>query len=329
METENKVVRLSPLNNLVFSCIFQSAEKAGQAMLEFLNAILVHVGEEPIEEIISMVSEYPLIFDSVGQKYGRLDVRVKAKSGRIFDIEVQIEKDFVNERSFFYGGKLVTNEFESGLTYDKMPPVRVINIVDFYIREDHENVVEPVVMVYENDREKQATDVFKMYHIQMPAFRKNHKTLESVKDDLFLTWLYMLDKGYKSKEEMEEMAAMTEGMMNFAKQYNIAINDPLLVRRYQMDQDAKREEAFRLSLAETKGFKRGEEKGFELGKEDGFKLGKEDGFKLGKEDGFKLGKEDGMRKAHFDTARQMKADGMDPKLIAKYTGLPESDILNL
>ena len=26
---------------------------------------------------------------------------------------------------------------------------------------------------------------------------------------------------------------------------------------------------------------------------------------------------------------QMKADGMDPKLIAKYTGLPESDILNL
>lgn len=173
MNTEKKNVRLSPLNNLVFSCIFQSEEKAGKAMLEFLNAILIHVGEEPIEEIISMVSEYPLISDSVGQKYGRLDVRVKAKSGRIFDIEVQIEKDFVNERSFFYGGKLVTNEFESGLTYDKMPPVRVINIVDFYIRDNHENVVEPVVMVYENDREKQATDVFKMYHIQMPVFRKN------------------------------------------------------------------------------------------------------------------------------------------------------------
>lgn len=305
MESEKKTVRLSPLNNLVFSCIFQSAEKAGKAMLEFLNAILVHVGEEPIEEIISMVSEYPLISDSVGQKYGRLDVRVKAKSGRIFDIEVQIEKDFVNERSFFYGGKLVMNEFESGLTYDKMPPVRVINIVDFYIRDDHENVVEPVIMVYENDREKQATDVFKMYHIQMPAFRKDYKTLDSVKDDLFLTWLYMLDKGYQSSEEMEELAAMTEGMLNFAKQYNIAINDPLLVRRYQMDQDAKREEAFRMSLAETKGFKRGEEKGFKQGKEDGKKANQ------------------------LENARRMKADGLDPKLIAKYTGLPESEIINL
>ncbi len=310
---DKKVVRLSPLNNLVFSCIFQSEEKSGQAMLEFLNAILVHVGEEPIEEIISMMSEYPLISESVGQKYGRLDVRVRAKSGRIFDIEVQIEKDYVNERSFFYGGKLVTNEFESGLTYDKMPPVRVINIVDFYIREDHQNVVEPVIMVYENAREEQATDVFKMYHIQMPAFRKNHKTLASVKDNLFLTWLYLLDQGYKSSEEMEELAAMTDGMLNFAKQYNIAINDPLLVRRYQMDQDAKREEAFRMSLAETKGFKRGEE----------------DGFRLGKEDGFRLGKEDGRKDAHFEDARRMKADGLDPKLIARYTGLSESEILNL
>ena len=163
----------------------------------------------------------------------------------------------------------------------------------------------------------------------MPAFRKNHKTLASVKDDLFLTWLYMLDNGYKSQEEMEELAAMTEGMLNFAKQYNIAINDPLLVRRYQMDQDAKREEAFRMSLAETKGFKRGEEKGFKQGEEKGFKQGKEDGFRLGKEDGFRLGKEDGQKAAKIENARRMKADGMDPALIAKYTGLPETEILKL
>ena len=148
-----------------------------------------------------------------------------------------------------------------------------------------------------------------MYHIQMPAFRKNHKTLASVKDDLFLTWLYMLDNGYKSQEEMEELAAMTEGMLNFAKQYNIAINDPLLVKRYQMDPDAKREEAFRMSLAETKGEKRG--------------------FKRGEEKGFKRGKEDGQRANQRDNARRMKEDGMEPMLIAKYTGLEESEVLKL
>ena len=130
-----------------------------------------------------------------------------------------------------------------------------------------------------------------------------------MKEDLFLEWLYQLDEGYKRKEEMEAMAAMTEGMLNFAKQYNIAINDPLLVRRYQMDQDAKREEAFRMSMAVRKG--------------------EENGYKHGKEDGFKLGKEDGQKIAQLEGARRMKADGMDPKLIAKYTGLPESEIINL
>ena len=64
---------------------------------------------------------------------------------------------------------------------------------------------------------------------------------------------------------MEELAAMTEGMLNFAKQYNIAINDPLLIRRYQMDQDAKREEAFRMSLAETRGMQQGIQKGIQQG----------------------------------------------------------------
>ena len=123
----------------------------------------------------------------------------------------------------------------------------------------------------------------------------------------------MLDKGYESIEEMEELAAMTEGMLNFAKQYNIAINDPLLVRRYQMDQDAKREEAFRMSLAETKGFKRGEEKGFKRGEEKGFKRGEEKGKKANQ----------------LESARRMTTDGLDPKLIAKYTGLPEAEIINL
>ena len=42
------VVRLSPLNAVVFACIFQDKEKTGPAMLEFLNVVLKNVNEEPI-----------------------------------------------------------------------------------------------------------------------------------------------------------------------------------------------------------------------------------------------------------------------------------------
>lgn len=126
-------------------------------MLEFLNAVLSHVGEEQINEIISMRSEYAVLGERADQKTGRLDVRVKAESGRLFDIEVQIEKDYMNERGFFYGGRMGSDEFEAGTPYDRMPEVRVINLVDFFVRDDHSNVVEPVVLSYANNPGEIAT----------------------------------------------------------------------------------------------------------------------------------------------------------------------------
>ena len=250
MSIEKKVVRVSPLNAVVFACIFQDVEKAGKAMMEFLNAVLEHVGEEPIVEILDMKSEYAVFGESADQKYGRLDVRVKAESGRLFDIEVQIDKDFMNERGFFYRGRMGEDEFKPGESYDKLPEVRVINIVDFYVRDDHSNVVEPVVLSYVNNPGEVATEKFKMYHIQLPAFRKEHKTLESVKGDTFNSWLYMFDRGYQDPDEMEVLSGMTEGLRNFAAQYNYAINDPDLIRRYRMFEDGKRDVATKVSVAE-------------------------------------------------------------------------------
>lgn len=250
MSIEKKVVRVSPLNAVVFACIFQDVEKAGKAMMEFLNAVLEHVGEEPIVEILDMKSEYAVFGESADQKYGRLDVRVKAESGRLFDIEVQIDREFMNERGFFYGGRMGEDEFKPGESYDKLPEVRVINTVDFYVRDDHSNVVEPVVFSYVNNPGEVATEKFKMYHIQLPAFRKEHKTLESVKGDTFNSWLYMFDRGYQDPDEMEVLSGMTEGLRNFAAQYNYAINDPDLIRRYRMFEDGKRDVATKVSVAE-------------------------------------------------------------------------------
>ena len=251
--SSKKVVRVSPLNAVVFTCIFQNVEKARKAMLEFLNAVLDHVGEEPIVEILDLKSEYAVFGESADQKYGRLDVRVKAESGRLFDIEVQIEKDFMNERGFFYGGRMGEDEFKPGASYEEMPEVRVINIVDFYVRDDKTNVVEPVYLTYGNNPGKIATDKFKMYHIQLPVFRKEHKTLESVIGDTFNAWLYAFDRGYQNPDEMEVLSGMTEGLRNFAAQYNLAISDPDLIRRYRMFEDGKHDVATKVSAARKSG----------------------------------------------------------------------------
>ena len=289
MSNKQKIVRISPLNAVVFACFFRDAEKAGKAMLDFLNAVLKHVGEEPIVEILDMKSEYAVFGEIADQKYGRLDVRVKTESGRLFDIEVQIDKDFMNERGFFCGGRMGEDEFKPGVPYDKMPEVRVINLVDFYVRDDHTHVVEPVVLSYENNPGEVATEKFKMYHIQLPAFRKEHKTLESVQGDPFLAWLYMFDRGYQNPDEMEVLPGMTEGLKNFATQYNYAINDPDLIRRYRMFEDGKRDVATKMSVAEKKG----------------------------------------AQKEKLQNAKGFKQQGVDPAIISSVTGLSLDEIAKL
>ena len=193
-------------------------------MLEFLNAVLNYVGEEPIEDIIDIKSEYSVIGERADQRTGRLDVLVKGVSGRLFDIEVQIDKDFMNERGFFYGGRILLDEFEAGTPYDKISQVCVINITNFHVRKSSE-VVEPVGIMYTKNPVEPATNAFSMYHIQMPEFRKLHRTLDSVKGNPFEAWLYMLDEGYKDEEKMKVLSQMSVGMKNFADQYGIAIND--------------------------------------------------------------------------------------------------------
>ena len=148
-------------------------------------------------------------------------------------------------------------------------------------------------MAYENNPTEIATNVFKMYNIQLPAFRKKYRTLESVRGDTFFSWLYLLDEGYKSESEMEVLSNMSEGMENFALRYHIAINDPRLKRLYRMQQDAEREEATRLSVAVTKA----EERGADL--------------------------------RNREIANGLIKSGVDPAIISKVTGLSPDEIARL
>lgn len=248
--------RLNPLNAVMFSCLFKDMDSR-LAMLELLNAILAEVGEEPIIKILDMKSEYSLITEGVGAKYGRVDVIVRTQSNRIFDIEVQIARDEMNNRDFFYGARLLSSEFKSGQKYSEMPKIRIINILDFLVREDNTDLVQTVSLNYDKEPRREATDVFKIYHIQMPIFRKEHKNFEEVKGNAFYTWLYLFDKGYKDKEEMSMIASISDGMKNFAQKYSIAINDPRLTRLYQMEQDAIRDENSRLDFAKREGKREG------------------------------------------------------------------------
>ena len=102
------------------------------------------------------------------------------------------------------------------------------------------------------------------------------------------------DQGYKDPEEMEVLSEMSEGLKNFAKRYNYAINDPELIRRYRMVEDGKRDVATRIAAAEEKAEARG--------------------------------REIGEARKNRENARAMRDAGIDVALIAQITGLDEVEI---
>lgn len=85
---------------------------------------------------------------------------------------------------------------------------------------------------------------------------------------------------------MEVLSEMSEGLKNFAKRYNYAINDPELIRRYRMVEDGKRDVATRIAVAEEKAEAR----------------------------------------KNRENARAMRNAGIDVALIAQITGLDEAEI---
>lgn len=118
------------------------------------------------------------------------------------------------------------------------------------------------------------------------------------------------DQGYKDPEEMEVLSEMSEGLKNFAKRYNYAINDPELIRRYRMVEDGKRDVATRIAAAEEKA----EARGREIGEARGREIGET------------RGREIGEARKNRENARAMRDAGIDVALIAQITGLDEVEI---
>lgn len=257
--------RLNPLSDIVFNNIFMDMS-AAPAMLGFINAVMRAAGDAAIDRIVRLESQYALMAEQIGKKSGRVDVYAESDDNQCFDVEVQLRGGFdINERDVFYAGKLIGGGMPAGETYDRLPRVRIINILDYVIRQDQGDYLQPVGLIYRLPNTEggmtDATNALRIYHIQLPLFRKRFETLQSTRGDALATWLYAFDRGYKSREEMEVLSSMTEGLGTFARRYNRATDDPHLRALYEYELSARMDDASRIASAMKEGEARGEARG--------------------------------------------------------------------
>ena len=267
MKNESEsIIRLNPLADVVFSCMFRNMQSA-PAMKGIINAVLADANDELIEEVIDMKSQYSQIGTYPMVRGGRLDVKVKSASGELFDIEIQLNFDVLMlNRELFYGSHLMTEGLEKGSLYQEMPKTRVISFLNFILRADHPDIVQPISLMYSKPPATEATKIFRIYHVELPKFTMAYDSIEAVSgaDEInnpLLQWLYMLTKGYQFDKEMEQMETRTNGMANFVSVYTHAIANPELRDKYEYIRSAEMDHNSLVRLAEDKARAEGKAEG--------------------------------------------------------------------
>ncbi|MCL1991444.1 MAG: Rpn family recombination-promoting nuclease/putative transposase, partial [Spirochaetes bacterium] len=126
--TRKCTVFLSPKSDIVFKAIFGNA-KYVKILISLLKAVL-NLPDEEYEEV-SIVDPH-LHRDRRDGKLGIVDVRIKTKSGKIINIEIQLrpKPDFLN-RVIFYQSKMIAAQLKKGENFSAMHKVVSIIIADY------------------------------------------------------------------------------------------------------------------------------------------------------------------------------------------------------
>jgi len=181
---------ISPLEDFAFKQIF--GEKRN---IENTRAFLKTVLNFPDEEFGSLSVKNPILGSTFKkEKSGVVDILLEVKSGKIFHIELQVEKrKNMKNRILYYGARLIGDQLKWGEDFNKLHHVVSIVICDHVLLEEEISYMN----VYElrNDKNRSFTDMLKVVIIELPK-------LPEEEDSAIWPWLRFLKCGNKEEYEM-------------------------------------------------------------------------------------------------------------------------------
>ena len=247
-------------------------------------------------------------------KFNRVDILAEDAQGRLLIIEVQNTRELFYFHRMLYGvSKTITEYINLGEDYDKVRKVYSINIVYFDLGQGNDYIYHgktvfrglhhPDDILHLSARQqealmgKEAGDVFPEYYVlRVNDFDKVAKTpLDE--------WMQFLKTG-----EIDS-SATAKGLPEARERLRVACLSDTERRAYEHDMEALR---YQRSVIQT-----------------GWIEGKAEGLKEGMEQGIAKGMEQGGRNKQLEIARGMKADGLPPETVARYTGLSVEDVREL
>lgn len=263
---------IEPLFSSAFPRIF-GKEESKDITRSLVNAVLEHVGMEPVDRIDEISAEHTVAEGSVNCKMPRMDVRIVAAE-RVIDLEAQRYPEDVGNRSMFYAAQMLCENTPSGATYKEIPQAVVITLLDTRPKfPDADGFVHTCRMHWdvrdESGEEAPGTDRALFVLVELGKVRERYNELtEEVLSDALLSWSYLLTKGYREPEEVERIMVEIPPIEHFAELYGLAVDDPKVKWAYEDAISAEREYQSRqdyFDRIEREAAERGLEQGLEQG----------------------------------------------------------------
>jgi len=287
---------INPYTDFGFKKLF--GEEASKDLLaDFLNTLLperhqIHTLEFRNPELLGATS---------ADRRAVFDIYCENDKGEQFIVEMQkAEEDNFKDRSLYYVSHPIRAQGQKGRKWNfNLKTVYFIGILDFIFDKSDPNPLLINEVSLKNQHGKEFYDKLKMLYVQMPLFKKKESQLKTHRDK----WFYFLkhlpdleqipsimkEKVFKKAFKKAELAAMPE---NERELYEYNLNNYWIYWAT-------------IETAENKGKTKG------------------------RAEGQAEGRVEGRAEEKREIARNMKKDGVDPSVIAKYTGLTPKEVERL
>ena len=188
---------LSPMMDIIFK-LLMGTENSKEMLTDFLMSVL---NLSPDEYTDITISNPFLLQEYKGDKLGILDVKLKLKSGKVLNIEVQVDPmPHMGNRILFYISKLITEQIGESDQYEKIKPVISIIITGHPLVKQSEKYHHHFGL-YDIESGVLLTDALSIHTLEVPKARKLNNCND--KADL-LNWMKFFD--IKTEEELKMLA---------------------------------------------------------------------------------------------------------------------------
>ena len=154
------------MTDIIFKRIFGDVRNADILVDLILSILKLPEGEYTGLEFVDTY----LKPDAGDGKVSILDVKVKTKSGKILDIEIQLFRvTAMRARILYYGSKLIADQLGASDEYSKIKPVILIVIADFNLMPE-ETKYHNVYQLMNEESYKNFTGLFEVHTIEMLKF---------------------------------------------------------------------------------------------------------------------------------------------------------------